>query len=145
MDSSKKNKSKRGNIMRNNFNLDNLAEGAFTEKINQGINEVLANIQDPNTDWKSKRKLTIELTFMSREDRELTSVDILTKTKLAPAKPIATTFIMGTDGKGGIIASEFKNQIPGQSVMRVDEETGEILTTAEEKENINLDGIKLVK
>ena len=142
---SKKNKSKRGNIMRNNFNLDNLAEGAFTEKINQGINEVLANIQDPNTDWKSKRKLTIELTFMSREDRELTSVDILTKTKLAPAKPKATTIIMGTDGKGGIIASEFKNQIPGQSVMRVDEETGEILTTAEEKENINLDGIKLVK
>lgn len=53
---------------------------------------------------------------------------------------------MGTDGKGGIIASEFKNQVPGQSVMRVDEETGELLTTAEEKEEeMNLEGIKLVK
>lgn len=52
--------------MKKNFNLDNLAEGALTEKVNQGINEVLANIQDPNTDWKKKRKLTIELTFSSR-------------------------------------------------------------------------------
>lgn len=130
--------------MKNNFNLDKLAEGALTEKVNMGINEVLANIQDPNTDWKKKRKLTIELTFSAREDRELTAVDILTKTKLEPAKPIATTFIMGTDGKGGIIASEFKNQVPGQSSMRVDEETGEVLTTAEEKE-FNTEGIKLVK
>ena len=52
---------------------------------------------------------------------------------------------MGTDGKGGILASEYKKQVPGQSVMRVDEETGEILTTAEAKETINLEGIKLVK
>lgn len=131
--------------MKNNFNLDSLAEGALREKVNLGINEVLTNIQDPNTDWKKKRKLIVELTFSAREDRELTAVDILTKTKLEPAKPIVTTFIMGTDGTGGIIASEFKNQVSGQSCMKVDEETGEILTTEEEKENINLEGIKLVK
>ncbi|OSB03684.1 replication terminator protein, partial [Clostridium botulinum] len=46
--------------------------------------------------------------------------------------------------KGGILASEYKKQIPGQSTMRVDEETGEVLTTAEEKE-VDLKGIKLVK
>lgn len=138
--------------MKKNFNLDTLAEGALTEKVNLGINEVLANIQDPNTDWKKKRKLTIELTFSAREDRELTAVDILTKTKLEPAKPIATTFIMGTDGTGGIIASEFKNQVPGQSAMRVDEETGEIKTTlTEQKEaeesakKFNTEGMRLVK
>lgn len=76
-------------------------------------------------------------------------VDIQTKAKLEPSKPIKTTFMMGTDGKGGIIASEFKNQIPGQSTMRVDEETGEVTTTAEEKvaeeQQFNTDGIKLVK
>ena len=76
-------------------------------------------------------------------------IDIQTKTKLAPPKSIKTKIVIGTDGKGGIMASEFKKQIPGQSVMRVDEETGEIKTTAEEKaaleERFNTDGIKLVK
>ena len=126
------------------INLERLADGAFAEKVKMGIAEVLQNIKDPNTDWKKKRKLTVELTFSSREDRELSAVEILTKPKLEPAKPIGTTFIMGTDGTGGILASEFRNQIPGQSTMRVDEETGEVVTTAEEKE-FNTEGIKLVK
>lgn len=126
------------------INLEQFADGAFAEKVNIGLKEVLANIRDLNTDWKKKRKLTIELTFSAREDRELTSVDIIAKPKLEPAKPLSTTIVMGNDGKGGIMASEFKKQITGQSVMRVDEETGEVLTTAEEKE-IDLEGIRLVK
>lgn len=128
--------------MENKINLETLADGAFTEKVNIALKEVLNNIADPNTDWKKKRKLTIDLTFTAREDRELTAVDIICKPKLEPAKPLNTTIIMGTDGKGGIIASEFKKQIPGQSSMRVDEETGEVLFTGEE---MNLKGIKLVK
>lgn len=87
------------------------------------------------------------MTFIAGEDRELAMVDISTKTKLAPPKAVGTKIVIGTDGKGGILASEFKKQVPGQSVMRVDEETGEVLTTAEEKESesVNLDGIRLVK
>lgn len=130
--------------MEHQINLETFADGAFAEKVNLALKEVLNNIADPNTDWKKKRKLTIDLTFSSREDRELAAVDIMAKTKLEPAKPLTTTIIMGTDGKGGIIASEFKKQIPGQSSIRVDEETGEVLTTGEEKE-MNLQGIKLVK
>ena len=139
--------------MKNNTNIDvqfdKFADGAFKERAKQGIEEVLANINDPNTDWKKKRKLTIELVFTANEARDLTMVDIQTKAKLEPAKPIKTTFMMGTDGKGGIIASEFKNQVPGQSAMRVNEETGEVTTTAEEKaeqeQQFNTEGIKLVK
>lgn len=127
------------------INLDTIADGALAEKVNIALGEVLANIADPNTEWKTKRKLTIDITFVAQEDRELALLDIQTKTKLAPAKSVGTKILIGTDGKGGIIASEFGKQIPGQSCMRVDEETGEVLTTAEEKENINLDGIKLVK
>lgn len=132
-----------------NVEFDKFADGAFRERAKQGIEEVLANINDPNTDWKKKRKLTIDLTFSANEARDLTMVDIQTKAKLEPAKSITTTFMMGTDGKGGIIASEFKNQVPGQSTIRVDEETGELTTTAEEKakleEKFNIEGIKLVK
>lgn len=131
--------------MENMINLEKFAEGALAEKMNGALKEVLENIQDPNTDFKLKRKLTLEMTFVSGEDRELAEVSMIAKTKLAPNKPIATKLVIGTDGKGGVLASEYKKQVPGQSTMRVNEETGEILTTAEEKEPINLEGIKLVK
>lgn len=130
--------------MENMINLESFADGALAEKVNIALKEVLANITDPNTEYKTKRKLTIDMTFTAGEDRELTEVDIVAKTKLVPAKPLNTRIIIGTDGKGGVLASEFKKQIPGQSAMRVDESTGEIITTAEEKE-IDLDGIRLVK
>lgn len=131
------------------INLESLADGAVSEKVNIALKEVLANIADPNTEWKTKRKLTVDITFVAQEDRELALLDIQTKTKLAPPKSVGTKIIIGTDGKGGVIASEFGKQLPGQSVMRVDQSTGEILTTAEEaeeKENVvDLEGIKLVK
>lgn len=130
-----------------NINLQTLAEDAVSERLNEGIKEVLENVIDPNTEYKTKRKLTLEMTFETNESRELSQVDFLVKTKLAPQKAVATTFLIGTDGEGGILASEYKNQVPGQSVMRVDEQTGELKTTAEEKINepIDLSGMKLVK
>lgn len=130
--------------MENMINLEKFAEGALAEKMNGALKEVLENIQDPNTDFKLKRKLTLEMTFVSGEDRELAEVSMIAKTKLAPNKPIATKIVIGTDGKGGVLASEYKKQVPGQSVMRVDDTTGEVITTGEEK-TINLEGIKLVK
>ena len=42
------------------INLETLAEGGLTEKVNMALREVLNNIADPNTDYKVKRKLTIE-------------------------------------------------------------------------------------
>lgn len=130
--------------MSNMINLETFAEGALAEKINMALKEVLSNITDPNTEWKTKRKLTIDMTFASGEDRELTEVAIVAKPKLAPTKPLAAKIVIGTDGKGGILASEYKKQVPGQSVMRVDEESGEVTTTAEGKA-VDLKGIKLVK
>ncbi|APF21634.1 replication terminator protein [Clostridium butyricum] len=129
------------------INLESFADGALAEKVNMALRQVLDNMIDPNTDWKIKRKLTIDMTLVTGEDRELTEVNIIAKTKLAPSKALQAKIVIGTDGKGGVLASEYKKQVPGQSVMRVDENTGELLTTAEEKENsvVDLKGIKLVK
>lgn len=124
------------------INLETLADGALAEKVNVALKEVLENIQDPNTDWKIKRGLTINIKFEAQEDRELALLDISTTTKLAPKKSVGTKIIIGTDGKGGVIASEFKKQIPGQSAMR-ETEDGEMTTTAEMP--VDLKGIKLVK
>lgn len=130
--------------MENMINLETFADGALAEKVNIALREVLANITDPNTDWKTKRKLTIDMTLVSDETRELTEISIVAKPKFAPSKALSTKIVIGTDGKGNVLATEYKKQLPGQSTMRVDEETGEITTTAEEKE-FNTKGIKLVK
>ena len=133
--------------MENMINLETFADGALAEKVNMALKEVLANITDPNTDYKAKRKLTIDMTLESDEARELTEISIVAKPKLAPSKALSAKIVIGTDGKGNVLASEYKKQIPGQSTMRVDESSGEILTTAEEheKEKVDLEGIRLVK
>lgn len=123
------------------FDLEKFAGGALAEKFNIGLQEVLENIADPNTDPKKKRKLTLELSFEPDEERELSMVDIVVKTKLQPNMPVATKIIIDKDGEGGIVASEYKNQIKGQQHMKVDEETGEI----PQDDDVDIEGIKLIK
>nr|DAT54041.1 MAG TPA: hypothetical protein [Caudoviricetes sp.] len=123
------------------FDLEKFAGGALAEKFNIGLKEVLENIADPNTDPIKQRTLTLELKFKSDEERELSMVDIVVKTKLQPNMPVATKIIIDKDGEGGIVASEYKNQLKGQQHMRVDEETGEIL----QDDDVDIEGIKLIK
>ncbi len=128
------------------INLENFAGGALTEKFNDGFEEVLKNISDLNTDHKKKRKLTLELEFQPDEERELSLVDIKVKTKLVPPIPVATKLLIDKDGKGNIVASEYNKQVKGQQYMKVDEETGAILTDDKnENEEVDIKGIKLVK
>jgi hypothetical protein len=129
--------------METKFNLETLAGGAFTERVNQALKEVAENILDPNTDYKFKRKVTIDLTFVTKEDRDLTEVDIVAKTKLAPRTAVHTKILLDKDFDGEVIASEFKKQIAGQTFIKVDAETGEILSEQPEKEELK--GLQLVK
>lgn len=129
--------------MNQNINLDNFANGALAERFNIALREVLENLQDPNTDYKKRRKLTMDLTFITNESREITSVDIVAKTKLSPAKPITTSLLMDISANGEVIASEFKKQIPGQVVMTVDKDTGEVKST--EENTADVEGLKIVK
>ena len=110
------------------IDLNNFAEGAMKEKFNQEFAKVLENIKDHNTKSDIKRKLIVELSFETDDNRELSTVTVTTKTKLADRVGIPTRVIIDRDGKGNIIASELKKQIQGQQHMKVDEETGEILS-----------------
>lgn len=132
--------------METKFNLETLAGGGFTERVNQALKEVAENILDPNTDYKFKRKVTIDLTFVTKEDRDLTEVDIVAKTKLAPRTSVHTKIVLDKDFNGEVIAAEYKKQITGQTFMKVDSETGEILTEGKEEESAaDLKGLQLVK
>lgn len=59
---------------------------------------------------------------------KLADLSITAKTKLAPTKDLKTKLVIDVNSQGEAIASEFKKQVPGQSYMKIDEETGEITT-----------------
>lgn len=139
--------------------IDKLAGGAVAERFNEAFKKVMENIADPNTDHKITRKVTLELTFATSEDRTLSQVSVLAKTKLAPQKSVATKFLIDRDmSSGEILATEFKNQIPGQTYMkvptnekpRVDQSTGEILDDSDEEvqqsvENVTRKELRAIK
>lgn len=128
--------------MKRQVDLSDFAEGALQEKFDKEFQKVIENIQDPNTEWKKPRKLVMELTFRTDEDRELSIVSIVAKSTLALSKDATAKILIGMDGKGGYLANELNTQINGQQRIRVDLETGEVLNP---EENDKIHGIKLVK
>ncbi|AAO36636.1 replication terminator (endogenous virus) [Clostridium phage phiCTC2B] len=123
------------------INLETFANGALAERMDQALKEVLENIADPNTDYKTKRKLTLEMKFITGEDRELTEVEIIAKTKLAPKSSVSTKIIIDRTLEGEVLGTEFKKQLPGQQVLKVDSETGEVL----EENKEDLSGLQVIK
>lgn len=100
------------------FNLEELAGGAFTEQINREIRNVMENIQDPNTDAKKPRKITVTITFKPNDKRNFIPTGVETKTTLAPALGVVTAISTGKNLKTGEVeAVEIGNQIPGQMSM----------------------------
>lgn len=101
--------------MRELMNFNEIAMGALAEKLNMSLEEVVKNLLDPNTDFKKTRKLTVTMKFNTDDTRELTSVEVETKTALAPTLPVFTKMLIGRDiDTGQVVAKEWNNQIKGQ-------------------------------
>ena len=122
-------------------NLETFAGGALQEKFDDAMEKVLVNMTDPNTPWKNKRKITVEVTFEQNEDRDDSSVNVSVVPKLAPVKPVSTRMAIGKNLETGqVFAEEYGNQCRGQMTLddyqgqrdqvvdgkTVDTETGEI-------------------
>lgn len=117
-------------------NLETFAGGALQEKFDDAVKKVLENLMDPNTPWKNKRKIAIEVSFEQNEDRDDASVSVSVVTKLAPVKPIGTRMSIGKDlDTKEVFAEEYGSQCRGQITMeqyqeeleqKVDTKTGEI-------------------
>ena len=120
--------------------LKNIAGGALQAKFNKAMEAVVANLLDPNTPSKDKRKITIEMTFVTDEERTQVASTVSVKQKLAPLHPINTQFGIGKDLKdGGNFIEEYGQHLPGQLALNenvnehtingqvVDTDTGEIL------------------
>lgn len=122
-------------------NLETFAGGALQEKFDDAMEKVLQNMMDPNTPWKNKRKIMVEVTFEQDETRDDSSVEVSVIPKLAAVKPVKTRMAIGKDlATGKCYAEEYGSGIRGQmsfddmhnedEVMvdgkTVDPETGEI-------------------
>ncbi len=91
--------------------------GAILERANREAAKVQENIEDPNTDWKRKRKIQITLVFEASADRETVQMETEVKTTLAPMMPVTTTVYMVRDDQGDPMIVEAVRQTPGQLNM----------------------------
>lgn len=99
-------------------NLKEFAGGALQEKFDVAMEQVLANMLDPNTPWKNKREINIKVSFEQNEDRDDTHVEVSVVPKLAAVKSIGTRMAIGKNIKTGeMYAEEYGNQVRGQLSM----------------------------
>ena len=106
------------------LSFSTLAGGGVEEKLQYALDEVAANIADPNTDAKKARKVTMTLTLKPNEQRSIANLEVDVKTSLAAPIGISTTLMIDRDEKGKVVASEIYGKDPKQQVMDFD--TGEV-------------------
>ncbi len=75
--------------------LDKMAGGAAEELFQNALAMVLDNLQDPNTDWKKKRQITLRIAFHTDEERRNAHCEIGCETRLAGIKPVPTIVHLG--------------------------------------------------
>ena len=85
------------------INLETLAGGAFAEKLNEALQEVAENIQNPNTEATAKRGITVTIKFTPNKNRQMVNTQIAVSTKLAPTEAIDTEMVVGTNIKTGAV------------------------------------------
>lgn len=68
----------------NKVELKDLVGGALQEKFNKSFEKVIDNLQDVNTSFKVKRKISISLDFVQNEARDDVHVEVAVVEKLAP-------------------------------------------------------------
>lgn len=107
------------------ISISTLAGGAVQERFEEELQKVLQNIMDPNTDWKKRRKIQLNVEFDPNEEREFSTINCNVKSTLAPQKTVSSGLFIGKDGKGRAVAAEVVKQTPGQ--IFVEPSTGEIV------------------
>lgn len=89
------------NTQLENISLANLGGGAAVEMFENSFKQVLENINDPNTNFKTARKLTLEVELKPlSENRDSANYSITCKTKLAPQKPFSKVLYIGPTEEG---------------------------------------------
>lgn len=97
--------------------LDELMDGALTERFNWEMERVLKNVFDPNTDPKTKRQIQIIIEIAPNERRDAAAFKVDVKSKIAPPVAMTQTCFLYQDDEGNVTATEITRQVPGQMDM----------------------------
>lgn len=106
--------------MSHEVTLDNLRSGAAVEMVNNALEEVWANVLDPNTNATAKRSVVLKIEFKPAQDRASSPVTIAVEKKLASQAAVSAHVNIGTDHNGIAIASEYMN--PNQNELPIQTE-----------------------
>jgi len=74
--------------------LDELMDGALTERFNYEMDRVLQNVFDLNADPKKKRQIQIVIEITPNERRDAAEFKVDVKSKLAQPMPVAQTVML---------------------------------------------------
>ena len=97
--------------------LDELMDGALTERFNMEMERVLENVFDPNTDPEAKRQIQIIIEITPNETRNVANFKVDLKTKIAPPVPMTQMCFLHQNDAGDVTATEITREVPGQLDM----------------------------
>jgi hypothetical protein len=86
------------------IDISTIADGALVEAFGLKLQEVLANISDPNTPATSKRQITLTLSLIPKEDRTQIDTAFTCQARLASLIPATARIFMGRDEEGNLYA-----------------------------------------
>lgn len=81
--------------MDRHLKLSTLAGGVAEELFQNELDRVLNNLDDPNTDHKAARSITLSFVFHTDEERRVSNVAIRSSSKLAGVKSRSTVIFLG--------------------------------------------------
>lgn len=89
--------------------LDTVGNGAARELFANELAKVLENIDDPNCEAESKRRITLTFEFRPSADRRDVSIDIQAEAKLVPFNGHSSKAFVGRVG-GKMVAKAFNHE-----------------------------------
>jgi hypothetical protein len=99
--------------------IGKIGEGALQELFQREFDRAMLNVFDLNTSFKPVRKVIVELSITTNENRTVGKLEYEVKSRLAAAKKHETNLMFGRDETGKPIAREFGNQVAGQTKMAI--------------------------
>lgn len=83
---------------------------------------MIRNIQDPATEPKHKREITISISIVPTEDRSMAATEISAKTKLAPIMSDSGSLMFDFDEKGKFFALTQNAETQGELFLNEEKE-----------------------
>lgn len=78
--------------------LATICEGAAAEVFQKTMEEVLANINEPNTDPEKARRITLTFSFKPTQDRSVAEVAFICEAKVQPVRAFKSSILMAREG-----------------------------------------------